>query len=69
MTGNDYLNELESIKKLDISPQEKDMKISGLMTEMEKRFMIPPIRNAEYEKSNPEVMRIYRTLSYARETI
>lgn len=51
-------------------PQEKkDQAYANLMTEMERLFKIPAMKNAAFDLENPEVMRIYRELSNLRATL
>lgn len=53
----------------DMTQEKKDQTYGKLMTEMERLFKIPAMRNAAYEQENPEVMRIYRELSNLRATL
>ncbi|KHE70697.1 hypothetical protein [Halobacillus sp. BBL2006] len=44
----------------------KDMSLAALMDDLMKMFDIPMFYNEEYERNNPELMMLYRTVSDAR---
>jgi hypothetical protein len=52
-----------------LSQEEKDKQLSTLMTEMERKYHIPALRNETFNQENPDVMRIYLELSQARATL
>lgn len=60
----DYQREYEKIIHAD-QPR-KDILLVGLMTEMEKQFKIPVIRNEEWERENSKIMAMYRKLRITR---
>ena len=60
----DYQREYERIIYAD-QPR-KGILLTGLMTEMEKQFKIPTIRNEEWERENRKVRAMYRKLSITR---
>ena len=60
----DYQMEYERIIYAD-QPR-KGILLAGLMTEMEKQFKIPTIRNEEWERENMKVIAMYRKLSITR---
>jgi hypothetical protein len=45
----------------------RDITLASLMTEMEQTFQIPMMYYEAFEKVNPDVMHLYRQISYARE--
>lgn len=49
------------------SKEEKDRAYAKLMTEMEKSFRIPALRDEEWEKENKAVIALYRKISMSRE--
>lgn len=61
---SDYQREYESIIHAD-QPR-KDILLADLMTEMEKQFKIPMLRNEEWERENVKVIAMYRKLSITR---
>lgn len=60
----DYQKEYERIIHAD-QPR-KDILLAGLMTEMEKQFKIPMLKNKEWERENIKVLAMYRKLSITR---
>lgn len=64
----EFEQEFQDIIKRDGLEQErKDIQLSGLMTEMERVFKIPMLRDEEYEKKNGDVIALYRKVSMSRE--
>lgn len=62
-----YFNEIyESILHSDLSDKEKSRKFARLMTDMEKEFNIPVIKDEEWEKQNKPVVALYRKISMTR---
>ena len=61
---SDYQREYEKIIHAD-QPR-KDILLAGLMTEMEKQFKIPMLRNEVWERENIKVIATYRKLSITR---
>lgn len=51
------------------SDERKAQLLALLMTEMEKAFKIPLMNNESYNKANPEIINLYRTISAARSTL
>lgn len=43
-----------------------DKLLSGLMTEMEREYRIPPLQAPEWEKQNRKVIALYRKISMSR---
>lgn len=46
--------------------RQRDLRLSALMSEMERKFRIPALKNTEWESANPAVADLYREVSYAR---
>ena len=47
----------------------RDRQLAELMTEMEKQFNIPMLRNETWEKENRTVIALYRKISLSRGTL
>ncbi|MEK4181754.1 hypothetical protein NSQ61_20135 [Aeribacillus sp. FSL K6-1121] len=45
----------------------KDARLANLMSDLERAYNIPMLRNENFEKQNPFVMQLYRTVSEARD--
>lgn len=58
--------EYERIMESDLSDMEKAKRFSELMTDMERQFKIPMIRNEGWEKENRKVIALYRKISMSR---
>lgn len=62
-----YLNEIyESILHSDLTDKEKNRQFARLMTDMEREFNIPIIKDVEWEKENKAVIALYRKISLSR---
>ena len=48
------------------SQHEKDFMLTVLMTEMEGMYKIPMFKNAEWEKHNQDVIKVYKFISNLR---
>jgi hypothetical protein len=59
--------EIMAMKK--VSDEKRDLKLSLIMTEMEKEFGIPLDRNDQFDDENPEVIALYTVISSSRVTI
>ncbi|MFF5993537.1 hypothetical protein AAGS61_02130 [Lysinibacillus sp. KU-BSD001] len=63
--------ELENFRSLfktiagQIEP-DRTRRLSSLMDAMQQRFRIPLLNNEAYNKANPEVINLFREISYAR---
>jgi len=44
----------------------RDSMLANLMSDLENAYLIPASRNENFEKENPFVMQLYRTVSEAR---
>lgn len=52
---------------MDSSPgRQRDLRLAALMTELERKYRIPALKNAEWESANPAVAELYREVSQAR---
>lgn len=63
----EFDNCYESLINSNKSNNEKSHKISELMTEMEKEFEIPILKNHEWEEENKAVTALYRKMSISRD--
>jgi len=61
-----FINRFKEITDSSLSNEMKDRRLSALMTDMEVTYNIPMFRNEEFEKRNPFIMQMYRTVSEAR---
>ena len=50
----------------DLPNGEKNRRLAALMTEMEREFKIPVLRNEAWEKENKAVIALYRKISMSR---
>lgn len=46
--------------------RQRDLRLAALMTELERKFRIPALKDEQWEASNPAVADLYREVSYAR---
>lgn len=49
-----------------MSQDQKDVRLAGLMTDMERRYEIPMFRNKQWETNNSYVISVYREISNMR---
>lgn len=49
-----------------ISTDAKDQWLASTMTILEQKYGIPMFRNPEWERMNPEIIRVYREISKLR---
>lgn len=63
----EFDNCYESLIKSNKSNNEKSHHLSELMTEMEKEFEIPILKNQEWEEENKAVTALYRKMSISRD--
>lgn len=50
----------------ELTRDQKDKKLATIMTEMERAYRIPILRNSAWEEENPEVIRVYKEISDMR---
>lgn len=56
----------ENIMFSDESREEKDRQLARLMSELERQYKIPILRDLEWEKKNKAVVALYRKISMSR---
>lgn len=56
----------ENIMFSDESREEKDRQLARLMSELERQYKIPIVRDPEWEKQNKPVVALYRKVSMSR---
>ncbi|MEC0723107.1 hypothetical protein P8882_23165 [Bacillus haynesii] len=66
MTLSDYQKQYEDIIHSASSEKIKDEKLASLMTELEKEFCIPMLKNPKWERNNKKVIALYRKISMTR---
>ncbi|BFH18311.1 hypothetical protein J6TS7_32350 [Paenibacillus dendritiformis] len=65
-----YIVEFETIlQTYNLTDEEHDLKLSAIMTQMEKQFGVPFLNNDHYNKSFPECIALYKSISNARVTL
>lgn len=62
-----YTNRLKEILESNAPQCIKDRRLANLMTDLEQAYNIPILRDQDFEKANPFLMQLYRTVSEARE--
>jgi hypothetical protein len=66
MTLNEYYQRFDTILSLPVSLVEKDKMLSSLMTDLERAFQIPMIKNEGWEKEFADVHTLYFKVSSCR---
>lgn len=61
-----YKEHLSLLMAADMDTDTRDIKLAGLMTEMEHEFRIPILSDMRYEQEHLEVMILYRKISNSR---
>lgn len=56
----------EILDRDDLEQDRKDIQLSALMTEMERIFKIPILKEEQYETENKDVIALYRKISMSR---
>ncbi|QHA38645.1 hypothetical protein D5E69_22650 (plasmid) [Rossellomorea marisflavi] len=51
---------------MDTKVEDKDLRLAKLMTDMEKKFNIPMLKNEDWITNNLEAYRLYRKVSDSR---
>ena len=46
--------------------RQRDLRLAALMTELERKYRIPALKDEQWESANPTVAELYREVSYAR---
>jgi 3'-phosphoadenosine 5'-phosphosulfate sulfotransferase len=60
---HERFKEIQNIKSVSV----RNSRLTALMSDMEQTFGIPMIRNEAYERNHPEIMSLYREVSFARQ--
>lgn len=66
MRLDEYETRFEFILEMDSKQSEKDLLLSGLMTDLERNFHVPMMKNKAWEQENPEVYALYRKVADSR---
>lgn len=66
-TLTEFNKKYEQIIFSGASEDRKTRNLAELMTEMERTFKIPALRNKEWESKNRSVIALYRKISISRE--
>jgi len=66
MTLNEYYQRYETIMNLSVGPIERDKMLSSLMTDLERAFQIPMVKNEGWEKEYADVHAFYFKVSTSR---
>lgn len=66
MTLNEYYQRYETIMNLSVGPIERDKMLSSLMTDLERAFQIPMVKNEGWEKEYVDVHAFYFKVSTSR---
>lgn len=66
MTLNEYYQRYELILKMPIGVIEKDKMLSSLMTDLERNFHIPMIKNESWQQEHLSVHTLYTKVSESR---
>lgn len=66
MTLNEYYQRYETILNMPIGMIEKDKMLSSLMTDLERAFHIPMVKNENWQKEHPDVYALYVKVSESR---
>ncbi len=61
-----YSNRFNEIINSNSSEEIKDQRLANLMSDLEKAYRIPFLRDEDFEKKHPRLMAFYRSVSYAR---
>lgn len=61
-----YAKRFNEIMDSRSSDEVRDQRLANLMSDLEKAYRIPFLRDEEFEKKHPRLMVFYRMVSYAR---
>lgn len=64
-----FYRRYEEILHQNLSHYERDLKLSELMTDMERKFQISILNDPEWEKENRAIIALYRMISNSRMTL
>lgn len=62
----EFTNRFQDIMKCCETSELKTKRLSRLMTDLEIAYGIPSLKDEKFEKENPYLMQLYRTISEAR---
>ncbi|WAH39507.1 hypothetical protein [Alicyclobacillus dauci] len=66
---SDIHRKYEDIIRSDMPPYEKDKALARLMTDMEREFHVPALKNEQWEAENKPIIALYRVISESRTTL
>lgn len=66
MRLDEYETRFEFILEMDSKQSEKDFLLSGLMTDLERNFHVPMMKDEVWEQENPEVYALYQKVANSR---
>lgn len=66
MRLDEYEKRFEFILEMDSKKSEKNLLLSGLMTDLERNFHVPMMKNEAWEHENSEVYALYRKIADSR---
>lgn len=66
MRLDEYEKRFQVIIEMNKDQDEKDRLLSWLMTDLERRFNIPMLKDEAWEQENPEVYVLYRKVADSR---
>lgn len=69
MKLSDVNREYELVMHSTDKQYDKNVKLSKLMTKMEREFSVPLLRNEEWERNNKKVIAMYRKISNSRKLV
>ena len=61
-----FHHKYESILQSNLTDNQKSREYANLMTDMEKEFKIPALKDEDWEKNNKSVVALYRKISMSR---
>jgi hypothetical protein len=62
-----FIVEFESVmQSYNLTDEDHDLKLAGIMTEMETQFGVPSLNNEHFNRTFPECIQLYRKISDAR---
>lgn len=66
MRLGEYEKRFHVILEMNKDQSEKDRLLSLLMTDLERRFNIPMVKDEAWERENPEIYALYREVAGSR---
>ncbi|HLR68222.1 hypothetical protein [Virgibacillus alimentarius] len=65
----EFEERFKNIMEADINMFQRDLRLTALMTDLEKAYKIPIINDAFFNKRNEEVMKLYRDVANHRVSV